>query len=179
MYQLTWMKIPLRDWCVQHIRSLHWEVVWMCGCTNMIVSKPYKGVRLNLGYLSIRPQPISQPREHPIEVPGQIQIQLKNYIEIFFSIKSTWVSDICPFALSRYTHWEIIQSECKTNTSTNSNWNMYLYIKTSQELRMLSRSLSDCHLLTLNVMIKVSQFVIWPDIWTDMWQFNCWVFDIP
>ena len=36
---------------------------------------------------------------------------------------------------------------------------MYLYIKTSQELRMLSRSLSDCHLLTLNVMIKVSQFV--------------------
>ena len=31
--------------------------------------------------------------------------------------------------------------------------------KTSQELRMLSRSLSDCKSLLLNVMIQVSQFV--------------------
>ena len=31
--------------------------------------------------------------------------------------------------------------------------------KTSQELRMLYRSLSDCKLLLLNVMIQVSQFV--------------------
>ena len=29
MYQLTWMKIPLRVWCVHRISSLHWEVVWM------------------------------------------------------------------------------------------------------------------------------------------------------
>ena len=34
-----------------------------------------------------------------------------------------------------------------------------LYIKTSQELRMLSRSLSDCKSLLLNVMIQVSQFI--------------------
>ena len=34
-----------------------------------------------------------------------------------------------------------------------------LYTKTSQELRMLSRSLSDCKSLLLNVMIQVSQFV--------------------
>ena len=33
------------------------------------------------------------------------------------------------------------------------------YIKSSQELRMLSRSLSDCKSLLLNVMILVSQFV--------------------
>ena len=32
--------------------------------------------------------------------------------------------------------------------------------KTSQELRMLSRSLSDCKSLLINVMIQVSQFVI-------------------
>ena len=31
--------------------------------------------------------------------------------------------------------------------------------KTSQDLRMLSMSLSDCQSLTLNVMIQVSQFV--------------------
>ena len=31
--------------------------------------------------------------------------------------------------------------------------------KTSQELRMLSRSLSDCKSLLLNVMFQVSQFV--------------------
>ena len=31
--------------------------------------------------------------------------------------------------------------------------------KTSQELRMLSRSLSDCKSLLLNVMIQVSQFI--------------------
>ena len=33
------------------------------------------------------------------------------------------------------------------------------YEKTSQELRMLSRSLSDCKSLLLNVMIQVSQFI--------------------
>ena len=32
-------------------------------------------------------------------------------------------------------------------------------IKTSQELRMLSRSLSDCKSLLLNIMIQVSQFI--------------------
>ena len=32
-------------------------------------------------------------------------------------------------------------------------------IQTSQELQMLSRSLSDCKSLTLNVMIQVLQFV--------------------
>ena len=32
-------------------------------------------------------------------------------------------------------------------------------LKTSQELRMLSRSLSDCKSLLLNVMIQVSQFI--------------------
>ena len=110
---------------VQHIRSLHWEVVWMCGCsgcTNMIVSKPYKGVRLNLGYLSIRPQPISQPREHPIEVPGQIQIQAKfifnykykqNSYSITYFHKKTLESRILvdpPLAN--------ISTECKTNTNS-------------------------------------------------------------
>ena len=35
----------------------------------------------------------------------------------------------------------------------------HLKKKTSQELRMLSRSLSDCKSLLLNVMIQVSQFV--------------------
>ena len=34
-----------------------------------------------------------------------------------------------------------------------------LVSKTSQELRMLSRSLSDCKSLLLNVMIQVSQFI--------------------
>ena len=34
-----------------------------------------------------------------------------------------------------------------------------LYTKTSQELRMLSRSLIDCKSLLLNVMIQVSQFI--------------------
>ena len=34
-----------------------------------------------------------------------------------------------------------------------------LVLKTSQEMRMLSRSLSDCKSLLLNVMIQVSQFV--------------------
>ena len=33
------------------------------------------------------------------------------------------------------------------------------HMKTSQELQMLPRSLSDCKSLTLNVMIQVSQFV--------------------
>ena len=33
------------------------------------------------------------------------------------------------------------------------------FSKTSQELRMLSRSVSDCKSLLLNVMIQVSQFV--------------------
>ena len=37
--------------------------------------------------------------------------------------------------------------------------NMTPYIKTSHELRMLSRSLSDCKSLLLNVMIQVSQFI--------------------
>ena len=32
-------------------------------------------------------------------------------------------------------------------------------LQTSQELRMLSRSISDCKSLTLNVMIQVWQFV--------------------
>ena len=32
-------------------------------------------------------------------------------------------------------------------------------MKTSQELRVLSRSLSDCKSLLLNVMIQVSQFI--------------------
>ena len=36
---------------------------------------------------------------------------------------------------------------------------MPVYIETSQELRMLSRSLSDCKSLLLNVMIQVSQFI--------------------
>ena len=40
----------------------------------------------------------------------------------------------------------------------NPQKSTFLY-KTSQELRMLSRSLSDCQSLTLNVMIQVSQFV--------------------
>ena len=35
----------------------------------------------------------------------------------------------------------------------------YMMFKTSQELRMLSRSLYDCKSQTLNVMIQVSQFV--------------------
>ena len=38
-------------------------------------------------------------------------------------------------------------------------WGKYVLRKTSQELRMLSRSLSDCKLLLLNVMIQVLQFV--------------------
>ena len=38
--------------------------------------------------------------------------------------------------------------------------NIHKSKKTSQELRMLSRSLSDCKSLLLNVMIQVSQFVI-------------------
>ena len=37
--------------------------------------------------------------------------------------------------------------------------NLHLTIKTSQELRMLSRSLSDCKSLLLNVMIQVLQFI--------------------
>ena len=47
-----------------------------------------------------------------------------------------------------------------------SNFNKFPYKspvfqrkKTSQELRMLSRSLSDCNLLTVKVMIQVLQFV--------------------
>ena len=36
---------------------------------------------------------------------------------------------------------------------------LYFEEKTSQELRMLSRSLSDCKSLLLNVMIQVSQFI--------------------
>ena len=38
------------------------------------------------------------------------------------------------------------------------NWSS-LNKKTSEELRMLSRSLSDCKSLTLNAMIQVPQFV--------------------
>ena len=41
---------------------------------------------------------------------------------------------------------------------TNDDFNTF-QLKTSQELRMLSRSLSDCKSLLLNVMIQVSQFV--------------------
>ena len=41
-----------------------------------------------------------------------------------------------------------------------SNWlSTHCWWQTSQELRMLSRSLSDCKSLLLNVMIQVSQFV--------------------
>ena len=37
--------------------------------------------------------------------------------------------------------------------------------KTLQELRMLSRSLSDCQSLALNVMARVSQFVRKSQLW--------------
>ena len=162
MYQLTWMKIPLRDWCVQHIRSLHWEVVWMCGwcgCTNMIVSKPYKGVRLNLGYLSIRPQPISQPREHPIEVPGQIQKQSKNYIQILISIKSTWVSDTCRSALSQNLNW--VQNKYKLRLKYVFVYQNIARIANAVQAALwcLTVSYYNPQIEGLNVMIKVSQFV--------------------
>ena len=46
------------------------------------------------------------------------------------------------------------------NAKKNSHRKYKQHKKTSQELRMLSRSLSDCKSLTLHVMIQVSQFVI-------------------
>ena len=53
-----------------------------------------------------------------------------------------------------------------------SNFNKFPYKspvfqrkKTSQELRMLSRSLSDCNLLTVKVMIQVLQFVCYSKLW--------------
>ena len=36
---------------------------------------------------------------------------------------------------------------------------IWTHLKTSQELRMLPRSLSDCQSLTLNVMIQIFQIV--------------------
>ena len=52
---------------------------------------------------------------------------------------------------------------CSNVISTQVMLKQFLILKmcieTSQELRMLSRSLSDCKSLLLNVMIQVSQFV--------------------
>ena len=51
------------------------------------------------------------------------------------------------------------QPNIKPNTLTQNFLPKLSSEKTSQELRMLSRSLSDCKSLILNVMIQVSQFV--------------------
>ena len=57
----------------------------------------------------------------------------------------------------RTTH---VSSNVDTSLGNLINDSSYFldHKKTSQELRMLSRSLSDCKSLLLNVMIQVSQF---------------------
>ena len=79
----------------------------------------------------------------------------------FWNLTMSDVSDV---------HWSNVQAIyeiCKRNLQvdrpTYTNLNRIIaqveIKKTSQELRTLSRSLSECQSLTLKVMIKVSQFV--------------------
>ena len=55
----------------------------------------------------------------------------------------------------RTTVWKFFQKVILTNQQGQQGGQL----KTSQELRILSRSLSDCKSLLLNVMIQESQFV--------------------
>ena len=56
-------------------------------------------------------------------------------------------------------HGAIIKRTNQRHLIWGSQKRLYINIKTSQELRMLSRSQSDCKSLTLNVRIQVSQLV--------------------
>ena len=68
------------------------------------------------------------------------------YFKVFFLTLSITIS-----VFNRLTKSKI--------TFTVMGNKMYFLVQTSQELRMLSRSLSDCKSLLLNVMIQVSQFI--------------------
>ena len=79
----------------------------------------------------------------------------ENYCPLFLVEKnSKCLSNILSLIPEADTFNQELKKEVKKGT------NKYTFVKkTSQELRMLSRSLSDCKSLAHNVMIEVSQFV--------------------
>ena len=59
----------------------------------------------------------------------------------------------------KHQFWDYFSAAFKDTRYKNTFMLKDSHPKTSQELRMLSRSLSDCKSLLLNVMIQVSQFI--------------------
>ena len=85
----------------------------------------------------------------------------KNYVQ---SLELDVIADLCTAQAGGGTDHSRWRAGCPISRAASSTpkikfVTLSLYSKTSQELRMLSRSLSDCKSLLLNVRIQISQFV--------------------